>query len=59
MVESRLAAEPAAEVDYVAAVDAETLEPVEKIEDRGVLIAVAARFGGVRLIDNVVLSRKQ
>ncbi|MGI9036431.1 MAG: pantoate--beta-alanine ligase, partial [Pyrinomonadaceae bacterium] len=54
-----LAAEPLALVEYVALVDAETLEPVEKIEDRPVLLAVAARFGNVRLIDNTILNRKQ
>ncbi|MGI8467284.1 MAG: pantoate--beta-alanine ligase, partial [Pyrinomonadaceae bacterium] len=54
-----LVAEPLAQVEYVALVDAETLEPVEKIEDRAVLLAIAARFGNVRLIDNTILNRKQ
>ena len=51
--------EPLAQVDYVAAVDNETLEPVEKIGESAVLIAVAVRFGNVRLIDNTVLNKKQ
>jgi pantoate--beta-alanine ligase len=51
--------EPLAQVDYVAVVDNETLEPVEKIGESPVLIAVAVRFGNVRLIDNTVLNRKQ
>ncbi|MBK9127997.1 MAG: pantoate--beta-alanine ligase [Phycisphaerales bacterium] len=42
------------QVDYVSVVDAEELQPVERI-DRRVLIAVAVRFGGTRLIDNVVV----
>jgi pantoate--beta-alanine ligase len=38
--------------DYVAVVDAETLQPVRTVERR-VLIAVAGRVGGTRLIDNL------
>ena len=43
-----------AEIDYVEVVDAETLEPVDMIEEP-VLVAVAVRIGGTRLIDNAVL----
>jgi pantoate--beta-alanine ligase len=43
------------EADYLAVVDPETLEPVERI-DRPVLIASAARVGRARLIDNVIAS---
>jgi pantoate--beta-alanine ligase len=45
-------------IDYVNVVDAETLQPLAKIEDETVLIAVAARFGTTRLIDNTILNRK-
>ena len=51
--------EPAARIDYVSAVDADTLEPVEKIDDREVLLSTAAYFGKVRLIDNVIINRRQ
>ena len=51
--------EPAALIDYVSAVDAETLEPVEDIDDREVLLSTAVFFGKVRLIDNVVINRRQ
>lgn len=54
-----LSEEPLAQVDYVAAVDADSLEPVEKIGDNEAMIAVAVRFGKVRLIDNVLLNRRQ
>jgi pantoate--beta-alanine ligase len=37
--------------DYVAVVDADTLEPVRRVRAR-VLVAVAARVGPARLIDN-------
>lgn len=55
MVES----EPLALLDYVAVVDNETLENVEKIDDTEVLIAVAVNFGKTRLIDNIILNKKQ
>lgn len=41
------------EPEYLAVVDPATLAPVERVE-RPVLIAVAARVGGARLIDNVI-----
>jgi len=59
IVRRALAEEPLAQIDYIALIDQETLEPVEKVGERPVLIAVAARFGDVRLIDNVVLERLQ
>jgi pantoate--beta-alanine ligase len=43
------------EPEYVALVDGETLEPLARVNE-GCLLAVAARVGDVRLIDNVVLS---
>jgi len=42
------------EVDYVALVDAEELTPGE-VSAGEVLLALAVRFGGTRLIDNTVL----
>ena len=42
---------PAVREDYVAVVDAATLEPVVRVRGR-VLVAVAARLGRARLIDN-------
>jgi pantoate--beta-alanine ligase len=47
-----LAGEAAAEVDYAVARDAATLEPPATV-DGAVRLLVAARLGGVRLIDNV------
>jgi pantoate--beta-alanine ligase len=41
--------------EYLEARDAESLAPVETLNGRPVLIAVAARFGNARLIDNVVI----
>lgn len=49
-----LASEPGVHVDYLAVVDAERLEPVA-VAERGTIVAVAARVGSTRLIDNVIL----
>ncbi len=46
--------EPAVKLDYVTVSDAETLEELDRIDGRA-LVAVAARVGKVRLIDNVPL----
>ena len=59
IVRETLEKEPLARIDYIALVDNETLEPVEKIAENEVLLAVAVFFGKIRLIDNIVLSRKQ
>jgi pantoate--beta-alanine ligase len=45
----------AIEPEYLEARDAETLEPVAGLAGRPILIAVAARVGGARLIDNIVI----
>lgn len=57
-VERELATEPLCEPDYVAVVDASTLEPLAVI-DGPALICAAANFGGVRLIDNIELVGSQ
>jgi pantoate--beta-alanine ligase len=45
-------------IDYIALVDAGTLEPMEMLDARPALLAVAARAGATRLIDNVVLQER-
>lgn len=42
-------------IDYVALVDPRTFEPLQRVEQRGLLLA-AARFGRTRLIDNIQIS---
>ncbi|HVM42812.1 MAG TPA: pantoate--beta-alanine ligase [Gemmatimonadales bacterium] len=49
-----LEAAPGVAIDYVACVAPDTVEPVEAVNGTSVL-ALAARVGGTRLIDNVVL----
>ena len=41
------------EIDYALLVDADEISPLEQIEKR-VLLAVAARVGETRLIDNTI-----
>jgi pantoate--beta-alanine ligase len=45
----------AIEPEYLEARDAETLEPVDELGARPVLVAVAAHVGAARLIDNVLI----
>ena len=59
IVKNRIAKEPLAKMDYVAVVDRDSLHTMEKIGDEEALILVAVQFGSVRLIDNVILNRKQ
>jgi pantoate--beta-alanine ligase len=49
--------EPRVRVDYVSVVDAETLEKLDKLDERPMLIAVAAYVGKTRLIDNTMLNK--
>lgn len=59
IVKSRIASEPIADLDYVAIVDRDSLQPIVKIGDEEALIVIAVNFDKVRLIDNVILNRKQ
>ena len=44
-----------AELDYLEFVDDETLRPVAGTLNGTVLVAIAVRFPGVRLIDNITV----
>lgn len=50
-IEEVLKSEPLARIDYVQAVDADTIEPVHKVSGN-VLFAIAVYIGKTRLIDN-------
>lgn len=54
LMASALNAAPGVSLDYVSVADAETLDELNAI-DRPALVSLAARVGGARLIDNVVL----
>ena len=57
VVRSTIESEPRARLDYVSVSDVETLEPVERVDERPTLIAVAAYIGKTRLIDNIILNK--
>lgn len=48
-------AEAGIQPEYLEARDAELLHPIETFNGRPVLLAIAARLGGTRLIDNIVI----
>jgi len=57
LIRGRIAREPAARIDYVEIVDAETLEAAPDAGP-GRLIALAVYFGSTRLIDNLIVPAK-
>ncbi|MEP6636543.1 MAG: pantoate--beta-alanine ligase [Acidobacteriota bacterium] len=57
LVRSMIETEQRLRLDYVSVVDAETLEKLDKLDDRPILIAVAAYVGKTRLIDNTLLNK--
>ena len=57
IVRATIEAEPLARIDYVSVNDAETLEKLEKIEDRPALVSLAVFISNTRLIDNEVLGK--
>lgn len=54
LIFDELASEPAVETEYVEIVDKDTIRPVAAVAS-GSMAAVAARVGGARLIDNIIL----
>ena len=56
IIRTTIESEPRVRVDYVSVADAETLEKLERLDDRPILISVAAYLGKTRLIDNIVLN---
>jgi pantoate--beta-alanine ligase len=59
MVRSEIEKEPLARIDYISVNDAETLEKLDKIDERQALLSLAVFIGKTRLIDNVVLGRAE
>ena len=55
LARDRVAAEPRADLEYVRIVDPETLVAVDVVEAPAVVL-IAARFGDVRLIDNLLVT---
>jgi pantoate--beta-alanine ligase len=59
IVRTTIETEPRVRVDYVSVVDAETLEKLDRVDERPTLIAVAAYVGKTRLIDNTILNKSK
>ena len=57
IVRNTIETEPRVRVDYVSVVDGESLDKLDKLDERPILIAVAAYVGKTRLIDNIVLNK--
>jgi pantoate--beta-alanine ligase len=55
LIQEELDREPEVRPEYIAIVDPEELSPVA-VADADTIIALAARVGGTRLIDNIVLA---
>ena len=56
IVRTTIESEPRVRIDYVSINDADTLEKVERVDERNTLISVAAYVGKTRLIDNTTLN---
>jgi len=54
LIRETVAGEPLISLEYAAVVNGEILEPLDKIQG-SVLIPLAARVGGIRLIDNILM----
>ena len=57
IVRKTIETEPRVRLDYVSIVDAETLEKLDRLDERPILVAVAAYVGKTRLIDNTMLNK--
>jgi pantoate--beta-alanine ligase len=59
IIRTTIETEPLAHLDYIGVTDADTMEKLDKLDDRTVLIAIAVYIGKTRLIDNIVLNKKK
>jgi len=57
IIRSTVETEPRARLDYVTIADAETLDKLDRLDDRPILVALAAYVGKTRLIDNMILNK--
>ncbi len=58
VVQQEVAMVSSISVEYIELVEPNTLMPIEKIEEEGML-AIAVRLGSTRLIDNIILRDRQ
>ncbi|WP_404789883.1 bifunctional pantoate--beta-alanine ligase/(d)CMP kinase [Altericista sp. CCNU0014] len=58
MIQTTVGQKSGIEMEYVELVDPQTLEPLERVDPVG-MVAIAARVGNTRLIDNIVLDGRK
>ena len=58
LVQQKLASSEKVKIQYVELVDPHSLQPLKQVEKTG-LLAIAAYIGSTRLIDNIVLQKRQ
>jgi pantoate--beta-alanine ligase len=58
-VKRHIVREPSAALEYVAVTDPDSFAPIIRLGEGRALITVAARFGDIRLIDNIVIESGQ
>ena len=58
LVRQELSADPGFKIQYVELVDPNTLQSLESVKKSG-LLAIAVHLGSTRLIDNIVLQKRQ
>ncbi len=58
MIKTTVAKASGVQVEYIEVVDPQTLEPLTQIDTVG-MVAIAARVGNTRLIDNIVLDSRK
>lgn len=56
-VKQRIQSKPLANIDYVETLSYPALEPLEQIQGKRIIVAVAVRFGATRLIDNMLFDQ--
>jgi pantoate--beta-alanine ligase len=59
LVRTTVEQEPQVRIEYISLNDAETLEKLDRLDDRPALLSLAAFVGTTRLIDNTVLGAKK
>lgn len=55
ILKTKIGGEPRARIDYIQAVDADTILPIKKYQKEKTLFAIAVFIGRTRLIDNIVV----
>ncbi len=58
-VYQQISTQPLARIDYVEVLTYPSLQPIQKLTNQQIIVAVAVRFGQTRLIDNILCCGKE